>query len=175
MDLALATGRGEALMTDWPGVTPPLVRDEHVVQIGERDGRRPEFAWPDVNDTAIARIDVFAANEMGPRAVLERTRRTLAAAPGQRFWVHLDVDVLDAAVLPAVDSPGSPGIAPDDLAAILSGLVPDPRCAGMTVTVFDPDLDPDGRHARTLVELLGRLPFRLAVADISRNTCEDAS
>jgi arginase len=175
MDLALATGRGEALMTDWPGVTPPLVRDEHVVQIGERDGRRPEFAWPDVNDTAIARIDVFAANEMGPRAVLERTRRTLAAAPGQRFWVHLDVDVLDAAVLPAVDSPGSPGIAPDDLAAILSGLVPDPRCAGMTVTVFDPDLDPDGRHARTLVELLGRLPFRLAAHDISRNTCEDAS
>jgi arginase len=26
--------------------------------------------------------------------------------------------------------------------------------------VFDPDLDPDGRHARTLVGLLGRLPFR---------------
>ena len=30
----------------------------------------------------------------------------------------------------------------------------------MTVTVFDPDLDPDGRHARTLVELLGKVPFR---------------
>jgi arginase len=160
MDLALATGRGEALMTDWPGVTSPLVHDRHVVQIGEREGRNPDFAWPDVNHTDIDRIDVFAANDMGPHAVLERTRRTLAAAPEQRFWVHLDVDVLDEAVMPAVDSPGSPGIAPDDLATILSGLVPDPRCAGMTVTVFDPDLDPDGRHARTLVDLLGRLPFR---------------
>jgi arginase len=107
--------------------------------------------------------------------VLERTRRTLAAAPGQRFWVHLDVDVLDEAVMPAVDSPGSPGIAPDALAMILSGLVPDPRCAGMTVTVFDPDLDPDGRHARTLVGLLGGLPFRQPAADISRNTCEGGS
>jgi len=37
---------------------------------------------------------------------------------------------LDEAVMPAVDSPGSPGIAPD------------------------------GRHARTLVDLLGGLPFR---------------
>ncbi|WP_075791614.1 arginase family protein [Massilia putida] len=159
MDLALATGRGEALMTDWPDVTSPLVHDRHVVQIGEREGRNPDFAWPDVNDTAIDRIDVFAANDMGPHAVLERIRRTLGATPGQRFWVHLDVDVLDEAVMPAVDSPGSPGIAPADLAIILSGLVPDPRCAGMTVTVFDPDLDPDGTYARTLVGLLGALPF----------------
>jgi arginase len=160
MDLALATGRGEALMTDWPGVPTPLVHDRHVVQIGERDGRDPAFAWPDVNDTAIERIDVFAANEIGPPAVLARTRRTLDAAPGHRFWVHLDVDVLDAAVMPAVDSPGSPGIAPDDLVLVLSGLLSDPRCAGMTVTVFDPDLDPDGRYARLLVDLLGHLPFR---------------
>lgn len=160
MDLALATGRGEALMTDWPGVPTPLVHDRHVVQIGEREGRDPAFAWPDVNDTAIERIDVFAANEMGANAVLARARRTLDAASDHRFWVHLDVDVLDDAVMPAVDSPGSPGIAPDDLVLILSGLLPDPRCAGMTVTVFDPDLDPDGRYARLLVGLLGRLSFR---------------
>jgi arginase len=170
MDLALATGRGEALMTDWPGVTSPLVHDGEVVQIGEREGRDPDFAWPDVNATAIERIDVFTANEIGPHAVLARTQPRL----GERFWVHLDVDVLDAAVMPAVDSPGSPGIAPDDLVTILSGLVPDPRCVGMTVTVFDPDLDPDGRHARTLVGLLGRLTFRQPYA-ISRNTCEGGS
>jgi arginase len=156
MDLALATGRGEALMTDWPGVPSPLVQDRDVVQIGERDGRGPDFAWPDVNDTDFERIDVFTANEIGPQAVLERTRGRLH----QRFWIHLDVDVLDDTVMPAVDSPGAPGIAPDDLVTILSGLVPDPRCVGMTVTVFDPDLDPDGRYARTLVGLLGRLPFR---------------
>jgi arginase len=160
MDLALATGRGEALMTDWPGIAPPLVHDRHVIQIGEREGRDPDFAWPDVNDTAIERIDVFFANEIGPQAVLARTRQRLDTAPDQRFWIHLDVDVLDAAVMPAVDSPGSPGIAPDDLVAILSGLAPDPRCAGMTVTVFDPDLDPDGRYARLLVGLLGGLAFR---------------
>ena len=99
---------------------------------------------------------MFTANDIGPRAVLESTRNRLH----QRFWIHVDVDVLDKAVMPAVDSPGTPGIAPDDLVTVLSGLVADLRCVGMTVTVFDPDLDPDGRYARTLVGLLGRLPFR---------------
>ena len=41
MDLALATGRGDPLMTTWPGVPVPLVPDEQVVQIGEREGRSP--------------------------------------------------------------------------------------------------------------------------------------
>lgn len=43
----------------------------------------------------------------------------LAAKPDQGFWVHLDVDVLDQAIMPAVDCPGSPGIPPEDLVAIL--------------------------------------------------------
>jgi arginase len=30
----------------------------------------------------------------------------------------------------------------------------------MTVTVFDPDLDPDGRYAKVIVDILSRLPMR---------------
>ncbi|MFT0866168.1 arginase family protein [Pseudomonas sp. CAM1A] len=159
MDLALATGRGEALATDWPGITSPLVADAQVIQLGERENRDHDFAWPDINHTAINRIDVFEALAIGPDAVIARIRDTLAQVPDQGLWIHLDVDVLDQAIMPAVDSPGSPGIAPDDLAKILTPFVADRRCRGMTVTVFDPDLDPDGRCAATIVELLGRLPF----------------
>jgi hypothetical protein len=39
----LATGRGEALLTDWPDAPAPLVTDEQVVQIGEREGRDADF------------------------------------------------------------------------------------------------------------------------------------
>lgn len=157
MDLALATGRGEPIGTEWPGIAGPLVQDAHVVQLGEREGRDPDFAWPDIADTAITRIDVFAALALGADCVLARIADVLDAAPG--FWIHLDVDVLDQAIMPAVDSPGSPGIPPDDLVAILRPLVADRACRGMTVTVYDPDLDPDGRHAATIVGLLARLPF----------------
>jgi arginase len=159
MDLALATGRGEPLATEWPGIVGPLVADADAIQVGERESRDPDFAWPDVRHTAIDTIDVFEALAIGPEGVAARIATVLAAKPDQGFWMHLDVDVLDEAVMPAVDSPGSPGIPPDDLVEIMRPLVADERCRGMTVTVFDPDLDPHGRYAHAIVSLLARLPF----------------
>lgn len=162
MDLALVTGRGEPLATEWPGVIGPLVADADVIQLGERESRDADFAWPDVNETAMTRIDIFEALAIGVNGIAARIAETLMAIPDKGFWIHLDVDVLDQAVMPAVDCPGSPGIAPDDLVAVLQPLVGDPRCRGMTVRVFDPDLDPDGRYAATIVRLLARLPFPTA-------------
>lgn len=159
MDLALATGRGEQLATEWPGIAGPLVVDADVIQLGERENRDDDFAWPDINSTAINRIDVFEALRIGPTAVIGRIREVLAQKPDQSYWIHLDIDVLDQIVMPAVDSPGSPGIPPDDLLSILVPFVANPLCRGMTVTVFDPDLDPDGYLAATIVKLLAQLPF----------------
>lgn len=153
MDLALATGRGEALMTEWPGIEPPLVPDRQTVQIGERECRQRDFAWPDVNETEITRIDVFQAREIGSAAVLRRTFATLDRADWP-FWIHLDVDVLDQEVMPAVDSPGSPGISPQDLSEVLETLLADRRAAGLTLSIFDPGLDPDGRYASFLTDLI---------------------
>lgn len=159
MDLALVTGRGEALGSDWPGIEGPLVEDADVIQLGEREGRDADFAWPDISETDIDTIDVFEAAAIGAGGVASRIAARLGTRPHQGFWIHWDVDVLDAAIMPAVDCPGSPGIPPDDLIAILRPLVADTRCRGMTVTVFDPDLDPVGRYAATIVSLLAQLPF----------------
>lgn len=153
MDLALATGRGETLLTEWPDVEAPLVPDEYVIQIGEREGRDPDFAWPDVNDTAITRIDVFTAREIGGELLLARTKKALDQID-LPYWVHFDVDVFDKRIMPAVDTPGSPGIDPDDLAILLRGLLNSPDCLGLDVTIFDPDLDPDGTYAQLVVSLL---------------------
>ena len=153
MDLALATGRGEALMTEWPGVPAPLVPDDAVVQLGEREGRDADFAWPDIRGTAITCIEVFDTLARAPDDLLARVRAPLDRK-GWPFWVHFDVDVLDQSIMPAVDSPGSPGIAPAVLAYVLRALVRDPRCSGWTITVFDPELDPTGRLAAILVLLI---------------------
>jgi arginase len=159
MDLALATGRGESLATQWPGIAGPLVADADVIQLGERENHDKDFAWPDIKNTLITRIDVFDALMIGPTVVVGRILETLDRTPHQGFWIHLDVDVLDQALMPAVDSPGSPGIPIDDLRRIMAPFVSSPRCRGMTVTVFDPDLDPEGCYAATIVELLAQLPF----------------
>jgi arginase len=54
--------------------------------------------------------------------------------------------------MPAVDSPAPGGAGPSQLTAMIAVLAP--GAAGADVTVFDPDLDPDGRHTRLLAGLL---------------------
>jgi arginase len=61
------------------------------------------------------------------------------------------VDVLDPAVMPAVDAPDPGGIAYAELELLLSGLVATRECLGMELTVFDPDYDPDGSYAAEIV------------------------
>jgi len=78
------------------------------------------------------------------------------------FWVHVDVDVLDSAVMPAVDSPQPDGLSYAELRQLLESFVTADLPAGIQFTIFDPDLDPGGRFAGELVEtilhLLGRVP-----------------
>ncbi|MGK9168791.1 arginase family protein [Inquilinus limosus] len=154
MDLALAIGLGDPLMLRWDGIPDPLVPAERVIQIGEREDRDPDWGWKDINDTAITRIDVFELLELGPEQALRRSFAVLDRTPEIPFWLHLDVDILDQAVMPAVDSPGSPGLDYDGLAALLRGFLGSPRCLGLNVTIYDPDLDPDGTYARGLVGML---------------------
>jgi arginase len=154
MDLALVTGRGEQLLTEWPGTAVPLVPDRRVVQIGERESRDADFAWPDIEETAITRIDVFEARQSGATGIVAKAMAVLRSH-GLPYWVHFDVDVLDQTVMPAVDSPGSPGIDPEQLVELLAHLVANDACIGLTVTIFDPAIDPDGKYASFLVGLLG--------------------
>jgi arginase len=70
------------------------------------------------------------------------------------FWLHVDTDVLDPSVMPAVDGPAPGGISLGELSQIITTCAADDRCAGMDLTVFDPDYDPDGEYAKALTDLL---------------------
>jgi arginase len=56
--------------------------------------------------------------------------------------------------MPAVGSPDPGGITHDELIALMATLLGSPRCVGVQVTVFDPDLDPRGRLAAQLDDTL---------------------
>src|SRR6266704_6049705 len=68
------------------------------------------------------------------------------------YWLHLDVDILDPQVMPAVDSPDPGGLDARQLTDLLAALAP--GATGAQVTVFDPDLDPDGKYAKLIVDIL---------------------
>jgi arginase len=64
------------------------------------------------------------------------------------------MDVLDPAVMPAVDAPEPGGIAFPELELLLAGLVDTPDCLGVEITVFDPDYDPDGEYAEEITSTI---------------------
>jgi arginase len=81
--------------------------------------------------------------------------QTRPEAPGpEPFWLHLDVDVLDEAVMPATDYLMPGGLDWDELAALLAPLAAAPNLAGMSVACLNPEKDPDGACTARTAELL---------------------
>ena len=60
MDLALASGRGELLLTDWPEIDKPLASDADIIQLGERDAESSSFKdyYGDIIRTEITQFTV---------------------------------------------------------------------------------------------------------------------
>jgi arginase len=56
--------------------------------------------------------------------------------------------------MPAVDSPEPGGLDHSQLRALLTPLLAAPRCVGLDVGIFDPDLDPDAQLAAELTDTL---------------------
>jgi arginase len=95
--------------------------------------------------------------ECGATSTARRALERLIGPHLDGFWIHLDADVLDPAVMPAVDSPDPGGLSLDTVAELLVPLVRHPKALGFELTIYDPGLDPDGACARRLVALLERV------------------
>ncbi len=156
MDLALVTGRGPAIVTDIEG-RRPLVRDEDVVLVGRRDAAEAEAHGSQrVEDTAIAMTDLADLRAAGAEAAAANAAERLSKPELDGFWIHLDADVLDDAVMPAVDYRMPDGLSWDELATVLRAAIGSGGAVGINVTIFNPTLDGDGSIARAFAEALAR-------------------
>jgi arginase len=154
MDLALATGRGPEVVTNIEG-RRPLVRDEDVVVFGFRDAEEQAEYGSQPLPPGIRAIDLAEIHRRGIRdtvsdAIGHLTRR---GAP-ESFWIHLDADVLDDAIMPAVDYRIPGGLSWDELVATLRTAMESGRAVGLEVTIYNPKLDADGSSGRGLADTL---------------------
>lgn len=147
-DLALVTGRGQSDLAAIEG-RRPYYRDIDVVVMGIR--AQDEYRL-DLQAAGIVTRPVPTLRVEGAARSAQWARDQLVDCAG--YWVHLDVDVLDPAVMPAVDAPEPGGIAFPELELLLAGLVESPHCLGVEITVFDPDYDPDGSYAEEITEAI---------------------
>lgn len=147
-DLAAVVGRHWPSVADLEGLGP-YVEPHDAVHIGCRDS---DEHLDEVRATLGAVITAADVHVRGPEATAEAVLARVRGRDLAGYWIHLDVDVLDPAVMPAVDSPDPGGLTSADITSLLALLAP--GATGAQVTAFDPDLDPDGRHAATLTQVV---------------------
>ena len=157
MCLALAVGRGETPLARLAG-DGPLVHAKDVVLIGRRDAAEPWYGHAALAASPILDIPGAALGDRGVAEVAEAALLSLTT-PGSNgqargFWIHLDADVINPTVMPAVDSPIPGGPTFKELVGLLTPLVRHPRALGLELTIYDPGLDPDRSCAGRLVTFL---------------------
>jgi arginase len=155
MELGMLLGRSLR------GVEPSLVAQiprldpAHVAIVGPRDRAEIEAAgvasladtMPVLGDDLV-RVDPAGTGSQAARRVVERAGD---------WWLHVDLDVLASTALPAVDYQQAGGLSWSDLTALTGAALSIPGCVGATVTIYNPDLDPDRLHASRIVEFIGML------------------
>ncbi|MFD6169340.1 arginase family protein [Streptomyces coeruleorubidus] len=156
MELAFATGRGPRLLADLEG-RGPLVRDEDVVALGFRDAEESAAYGMQPLPSALHALELDFVRALGAG---EATRRAVGLLTGDGagggYWIHLDVDVLDDAVMPAVDYRLPDGLTWQELETVLRTALSGGGAVGLDVAIFNPRLDPDGAIAQRLSDCLVR-------------------
>jgi arginase len=128
----------------------PRVRPEHVIAVGPRDA----------DELGRARVPTLAGRL---RALIRPAE--LAAADGEAaisagdflpapWWLHVDLDVLATSELAAVDYPQPGGLTWAQLTQITCAALKANGCAGWSVCIYNPDLDPDRSAADTIISYL---------------------
>ena len=153
MSLGLAVGRGDTPLARLAGRSP-LVNRRHVALVGRRDAAEPWYGHAALAASRILDLPDAESPDDRVEDVTAASLACIAADEVDGFWIQVDADVLNPAVMWAVDSPEPGGPMPHELAALLLPLVSHPRALGMSVTIYDPALDPDRSCARQLISLL---------------------
>jgi arginase len=154
MDLAIVSGRGPNVLTDIGGLKP-FVRDQDIIVFGYRDTEQAaNYGSQDVRDTNMHVFDLTYVRKMGTITAAASQAVEMLANDEELdgFWIHLDVDVLDDSIMPAVDYRlGGGGLSFSELSELLRTIFASDRAVGMDITIFNPRLDLDGSITRKFV------------------------
>jgi arginase len=144
MDLAIVSGRGPDILTDIEGLKP-LVLDQDIVVFGYRDGdQAASYGSQDVYETNMHVFDFEKVHTLGITHAASLAIEKLKNDDLAGFWIHLDVDVLDDEIMPAVDYRLDGGLSFSDLSELLKIILGSKCAVGMDITIFNPLLDVDG-------------------------------
>jgi arginase len=153
MDLAFVTGHGPAMLTEFEGRVP-LIRDTDAVAFGFRDAAdQAEYASQPL-PAALRAFDLPTIREAGIVSAARAAVEHLSRAALDGFWIHIDADCLDDAIMPAVDFRLPGGLSAAELETVIITALDSGRAVGLEVTIYNPTLDTHGHAGRLLADLL---------------------
>lgn len=130
----------------------PHVRADDVIAVGARDAQ--ELAAANV-PTLAGRLRALIRPAQLAAGGIEATARAAALLPAP-WWLHVDLDVLATTELAAVDYPQPGGLTWEQLTQLTAAALATNGCAGWSVCIYNPDLDPDRSSADTIISYLAQ-------------------
>lgn len=155
LDLALVTGRGPDLLADIQNLKPYL-RDEAVVAFGFDESDADGYDTRPLYESHLHLYPARRVREFGARRTAREALAELLREELEGFWIHLDADILNSEVMPAVDCPNPSGISYEELYEVLEVLLSSEKAVGMEITIFDPELDSDASIAKAFTACIAR-------------------
>lgn len=157
LDLALATGNGPDSLSNLNGLRP-YVDERNVVLFGMVREPGEAMLGCDAREAALVQqFHIERIREVGARAAAGEALRYLEAQKVDGFWIHVDGDVLDRSAEPDDEEDTEPGgLEFDELSDALRVFLSSERAAGLEMTIYDPELDPDGVYGEQLVDSVVR-------------------
>jgi arginase len=154
-ELALVTGRGPAILTTYAGDCP-LVADEDVVPFGFRDEDEARSYGSQPLPPAMQAFSLATIRQIGVGTAAREAVASASAHGSRNYWIHLDADVLDDMLMPAVDYRMPGGLSWTQIEVVLRIALENSNAVGMQVTILNPTLDADGTIARAFAGMLSR-------------------
>lgn len=150
---------GFALGLDVPGRlqkalgSKPLVDAGNVCIMGARD--RDLLRKTNVRSLDET-VNLYSDSELLRNDIKSLTKKVLQQLHSntQKVWLHIDLDVLSTESLPAVDYQQPGGLNWEQLKLLGKTAMSHSAIAGCDVTIYNPDMDQDGRFARRIVSLV---------------------
>jgi arginase len=146
----------------------PALRRDRLVVLGPRDDAwRRQFNVGTLADNGVW-VAPLAEVADDPHGAGRRAIEQLAAQV-DRWWLHIDLDVLDPAVFPAQGLPDFPdepgGLTWDQLTDLVMALfTTTAACIGGSIAIYDPDQDPKGTAAAQIVAFIRNVVARPTIS-----------
>jgi arginase len=148
MAASIVTGNGHEKLTNILNLSPYIIED-NLWCVGNRE--YDEEYENEIRNSSATYLSLAMLRKQGIKNCVNSFLLEIQSKNLDGFWLHIDVDVLNDAVMPCVDSRTPDGLTYEEFNELTSYLFQSKKLSGLEITILDPDLDTSGQYTREFI------------------------